>query len=436
MEVFKKGLESLTRLKDEKLEWFSKFRPGISEKIDVGESCAMPMCDDFALLAETVVMLLQGGKFENGFVGHPLSAVANFGGKLAKCAQLVSSLSNLTDAFVESGVAFGDKDREQFDCLLAWLTSFVGTAMGNAEDFLADAYKPQSTALLPVQFEELINFVDETGNINTELEKKIIQMSVPAAMPKYDSLLSVLVALKAFRNPIVQHADDSKIRLVMHSLPVLKLMCQCNVALKDLLSSNGDMDKEVEACKAFSLASREVSSFIGAKAFDPMPVSLGVEKWLAAARLTFVNMMDEAHKETSEIVSRLVPMLIDIKPIMKDLDGKAQELINIPNKAEICQAIKDLNGLKGKGVKRLERLSVALLGNGVDESKAKAWQKDLDLAVDVRHKARLLITVRTGAVILIKKRVQDLKSFFAEAKMMKVTVPAELNRRLLALHST
>lgn len=120
----------------------------------------------------------------------------------------------------------------------------------------------------------------------------------------------------------------------------------------------------------------------------------------------------------------------DFKPYLKKLEDHFDTIIDFPNREKLGYLVKEQNGASGLGIKAFQRAYDTLTGTTM---KIDNMQKMLNEAKEVRKHARLAVTLRSGAIILKKKKSSDVKNFFVQAQSLGVTVPSEMKSRLEAL---
>eukprot|EP00969_Alexandrium_andersonii_P336869 14889872-Alexandrium_andersonii.AAC.1 len=133
--------------------------------------------------------------------------------------------------------------------------------------------------------------------------------------------------------------------------------------------------------------------------------------------------MDHCNQLAGTIESCLID--VDAKMANNDLDG----IIDLPQKDVLVTSLKALNGATGGGLKHFDKILEGL-SNEVDTSKYTQWRAK---AVTARQKGRLLMVCRSAAHVLKRSRASDIPGVRAEAKNLKVKLPASLNTRLVEL---
>ena len=120
----------------------------------------------------------------------------------------------------------------------------------------------------------------------------------------------------------------------------------------------------------------------------------------------------------------------DFKPFLKKLEEHFDSIIDFPEREKVSYLVKELNGASGLGIKAFQRSYDVLTGTAMDIDNMK---KKLDEVKEIRKKGRLAVTLRSGTIILKKKKSSDVKNFFAQASSLGVTVPSEMKKLLEAL---
>ena len=115
---------------------------------------------------------------------------------------------------------------------------------------------------------------------------------------------------------------------------------------------------------------------------------------------------------------------------MRDLcDGHE---VNMDGKTVVLNGIKLLNGIDQGGIKRLQKFEDAMTGAKEDRCALAVTLKD---ATDKRAAARLLISLRTAAIILEKGLADSVQGLYNECKLLKVTIPKPVKTMLDALQA-
>ena len=129
--------------------------------------------------------------------------------------------------------------------------------------------------------------------------------------------------------------------------------------------------------------------------------------------------------------SAMEPKLMDIKAMFKDpagFDDALSKLVAYEGRTELVSTLKDMQGKRG--LQRLDVLAACVASSHVDlGDDLVSFKAD---ALDLRQKCRLQISCRSAALLLQKGRREDLASFFADCKALKVLakLPATLKQRL------
>ena len=98
--------------------------------------------------------------------------------------------------------------------------------------------------------------------------------------------------------------------------------------------------------------------------------------------------------------SKLFDEVIDLAPILNNLDAKMDELVNLPNKNSLMETLRELNGSKGGGLKLFDKLAGTLTGIGQAAMDGETFVNIRKGIVDVRQKARVLVTTRAACVLI------------------------------------
>ena len=120
----------------------------------------------------------------------------------------------------------------------------------------------------------------------------------------------------------------------------------------------------------------------------------------------------------------------DFKPFLKKLDEHFDSIIDFPDREKLSSLVKELNGTSGLGIKAFQRSYDVLTGTTMNTDN---MLKKLNEAKEIRKKARLAVTMRSGAIILKKQKKSEVKIFLAQASSLGVTVPGEMKKLLEAL---
>eukprot|EP00969_Alexandrium_andersonii_P206350 9117217-Alexandrium_andersonii.AAC.1 len=98
--------------------------------------------------------------------------------------------------------------------------------------------------------------------------------------------------------------------------------------------------------------------------------------------------------------------------------------------------LKELSGLSGRGMKRLERLRAVLKCVDVEEVDGQNLGKLAASLTTLRQKGRLQIACRSAASILESGQVESLPTLSAEIKNLHISLPKKLKARLDQLEAS
>ena len=113
--------------------------------------------------------------------------------------------------------------------------------------------------------------------------------------------------------------------------------------------------------------------------------------------------------------------LHDLEPIYKNWDQEVDNLINFPNRSLIISSLKTLNsGSPDGGLKFFDRMTAVMQLAGIDAMHGLTFVALREEILSMRQKARVLVTTRSAAVIVQKKRASDVDALAREAKALKV----------------
>ena len=87
-------------------------------------------------------------------------------------------------------------------------------------------------------------------------------------------------------------------------------------------------------------------------------------------------------------------------------------------------------------LKKFDRLKDLLVGTGTTEAGGVKLADFREELIKVRQVARLLLTTRTAAVILTKRRAGDVETLLEEANLLKVQLHATVKQKLKELQQT
>ena len=122
---------------------------------------------------------------------------------------------------------------------------------------------------------------------------------------------------------------------------------------------------------------------------------------------------------------------------MRDLDNKMDVFMSWPGRPNLMAALKELQEASGGDLKQFEKIVAVLKTQGITELKVAGMKCILSdgrkISITVRQVAGLQVTMRTAASILQKSNAKGLKTFWSEARLLKVTVPKELAAKLKEL---
>ena len=205
----------------------------------------------------------------------------------------------------------------------------------------------------------------------------------------------------------------------------------CERAFADFVENSGLVEKDIQALTTFQEASSEIRSIEKTAACHNTHALAAMQAWAKAVRLLFLEpWLPLAVRSVKEVADKLALDLIEVKPIVKNFDARKAELINYEKKNEVTAAVKALTS--NSGIKRLGKYLASLPAetDGDADCPITDCQRVHDNAIVVRQKARFVISCRTATIIIDKKKKESVDSFFTECRMLKVTVPTELKRRL------
>lgn len=233
---------------------------------------------------------------------------------------------------------------------------------------------------------------------------------------------------------------SQELELLSKALPAILAVCRCEVKCENMKQKSQASDEvrlavESDFLSAFEAVMKEITSFAGVDGLSEqgqrLRASLQKAKEIMLARVA--SQMEGSVKEVVDLTARIQGDLIDLKPILKALDERMDELVNFPNRAEMIANLKALNGMQGGGLKRFDKLASALAGTALKEVGGVEVAKCRADALSARNQARLLVSCRSAAVIITKSKASDVPQFYNELKALKVNLPKELKSRLDAL---
>jgi hypothetical protein len=135
----------------------------------------------------------------------------------------------------------------------------------------------------------------------------------------------------------------------------------------------------------------------------------------------FKTMMVGSMRALTALRERVEENLVDLEPIYKDWDKEVDNLINFPNRPVVISSLKTLNsGSHDGGLKFFDRLASVLQLDRVDSSEGRQFVAFREELLTTRQKARVLVTTRSAAVIVQKRRASDVDAVLREAKALKV----------------
>ena len=136
---------------------------------------------------------------------------------------------------------------------------------------------------------------------------------------------------------------------------------------------------------------------------DASAVAKAIKSYVARVTGSMLDMATIYNAKMIKLGSELEELLIDPKPILKELEERVDELIDFPGRPRIVDLIKLLNGLGGGGIKGLERVLGVLDGIDGTATDVKSLKDSVGTVKAVRGKGRTLLTCRTAAVMIKKK---------------------------------
>ena len=114
-----------------------------------------------------------------------------------------------------------------------------------------------------------------------------------------------------------------------------------------------------------------------------------------------------------------------------DDKDKMEELIQFGNRTELIRDLRLRNG--ASGLKTFDKLLGVLDQVQITKVDGVVLTTSKEDVLKVRQQARTLVTVRSGAVLLKKRKASEVQALFAEAKLLKVKIPKNMQAKLDSL---
>ena len=129
--------------------------------------------------------------------------------------------------------------------------------------------------------------------------------------------------------------------MLSQTLPAMLAACQCERKFEVMKQKpdacDGALDEaqlgaESDFLEAFSAVVKETASFASAQGLDEQGqgISNSLQKFQQISLARVASQMDGSIKEVATLTQNLQDDLIDLKPILKDLNEHMSELLNFP----------------------------------------------------------------------------------------------------------
>lgn len=269
---------------------------------------------------------------------------------------------------------------------------------------------------------------DDENHIKKDWAAKLAKLDQCAEIGKIEEVLGINKILAAAGGDSDCEEVAKKLNTLMGSMAALVAAARLQQHSGFAAGETVDLEAEERFWKAFQVLAKELPATAQEEEDELMAK-------LRSLKAAMSEMLKDSVQHCKTFLegckSAMEPKVMDIKAMFKDpagFDDAVSNLIAYEGRNEFVSTLKNLQGKRG--LQRLDMLAACVSSSHVhlEEDLAK-FKAD---AHDFRQKCRLQISCRSAALILQKGRREDLASFFADCKALKVLakLPATLKQRL------
>ena len=227
----------------------------------------------------------------------------------------------------------------------------------------------------------------------------------------------------------------SKVQSIARALPAFLTACVCQSSLMETSAATGTLTNEQlqKFSENFKVFNRECTALANTGMCQQVSTTTQAFRRLCLSYLYDIAVATvESCKAHANRIKQIAS--IDLEGILKAFDSRVQELVDINDRSELLDKLKKING--EDGLRKFDLVIGALQGSehvGVDGKTFGDWRDSL---VKVRQLGRLVVTSRSAALTITRKKANEVKQLKMEAKTLKVTLPKVLMNKLNELEKS